>query len=254
MTARIILLVSCAACLIGCSNGAKSPINTASKTVCVLFDLSETTNKPEIRRAYVDNFKLVANRLTHGDAIAVALITEFSARELRLLFQHEFPRFDPGSDKTDLQIKAYTSTLERAMERVRDSLNTLVYSVLMDTSRKIMRTDIMTSLQVAERVFKTSQQPRKILVILSDMIEDSDAYNFEREELTERRIANIIGQEKNRNRMPQLPDVKVYVAGASAENAARYERIRAFWLEYFKAAGATLLPENYGAALVDFKE
>ena len=253
MIKNMYLLLGAILLFIGCGDSSKVPAEVG-KTVCVLFDLSGTTNKPEIRRAYVDHFKVIMDRVTHGDAISVALITEFSAGELRLLFQHQFPVFDPGSDKTELQLKAYESTLKEGMQKVKDSLFTIAQATLTDTTRRIMRTDIMTSLQVAERVFKNSHQPRKILVILSDMIEDSNAYNFEREELTDKRISDIIERERNRKRLPDLSTVKVYVVGALAKNAMRYERIQAFWFEYFKACGATLASENYGAAMIGFDE
>lgn len=253
MIKNMYLLLGATLLFIGCGDSGKVPAE-AGKAVCVLFDLSGTTNKPEIRGAYVDHFKAIVDRVSHGDAISVALITEFSAGELRLLFQHEFPAFDPGSDKTELQLKAYESTLKEGMQKVKDSLFTIAQATLTDTARRIMRTDIMTSLQVAERVFKNSHQPRKVLVILSDMIEDSEAYNFERESLPNKRIEEIIARERTRKRLPDLSNVKVYVAGASAKTAARFERIRAFWLEYFKSCGASVLPENYGAAMIHFDE
>src|SRR2546426_826249 len=65
---------------IGCGDGSKVPAATG-KTVCMLFDLSGTTNKPQIRHAYVDNFKSIIDHITHGDAITAALITQFSAGE-----------------------------------------------------------------------------------------------------------------------------------------------------------------------------
>lgn len=251
MMSKAITLLVGTALLLGCNKAEKTPM-VPGKVVCVLFDLSGTTNKPEIRKAYIDDFKIITERLTHGDAIVVALITEFSAGELRLLFQHQFPPFEPGQDKTDMQIKAYTTTLETAMQHVKDSLRAIADSVLMDSSRRIMRTDIMTSLQVAERVLNSSPQPRKILVILSDMVEDSDSYNFEREDLTESRIRAIIEREKRLRRVPNLAQVRVYCIGAFARNAARYERIKAFWSEYFTACGAVVT--DYGAALVSFNE
>ncbi|MEW6652018.1 MAG: hypothetical protein AB1394_00965 [Bacteroidota bacterium] len=112
----------------------------------------------------------------------------------------------------------------------------------------------MSSLQVAERVFKSFPQPRKILVIFSDMIEDSRKYNFEKENLTKEKISKIIKSEKEKGQITDMKDVKVYVAGATHPNSEIYDMIKNFWFEYFKTCGANLESQNYGAALIRFDE
>ncbi|MEW6652019.1 MAG: hypothetical protein AB1394_00970 [Bacteroidota bacterium] len=71
-------------------NGKETP-EKPNKIVCVLFDLSETTNTAEIRKTYLNKFKFVLDRMQPGDAIESALITEKSVSELNLSIECEFP-------------------------------------------------------------------------------------------------------------------------------------------------------------------
>lgn len=92
------------------------------------------------------------------------------------------------------------------------------------------------------------------MVIMSDMIEDSSDYNFERERLSDKRIAEIIAREREKKRLSILNGVKVYVTGARASAREQFYNIQNFWLRYFKECGANLSKENYGSALLSFDE
>jgi hypothetical protein len=223
------------------------------KTVVVLFDLSGSTNKPEIRQKYSEAFSTILSRMSHGDALIVALITEKSVFEPSLPIKEEFPKFIPKTDNP-LYKAAEERKAQEELQKKKDDLKTLADAVLKDQTRKIMKTDIMSSLQVAERIFKSFSQPKKVLVIMSDMIEDSEDYNFEKENLSEKRIEEIITREKNRERIPDLGGTKVYVVGANSKNLNQYYRVQNFWLRYFKGCGAILLKETYGSALINFNE
>ncbi len=252
MKTKLLLTVIFILSLLGC-NGKDIPEKQPSKVVCVLFDLSETTNTPEIRKTYLDKFRIVLNRMHPGDVIEAALITEKSLSELELSIECEFPVIESKAE-TELFKKAAKIQSDSMLKIKIDSLLIVADSVLFKPKRKILRTEILSSLQVAERVFKSFKQPRKVLVIFSDMIEDSRSYNFEHENLTENRIKNIIKNEKGKSILPDLKGVKVYVAGASHTNTEKYNRIKNFWFEYFKATGAKIESQNYGAALINFNE
>jgi len=119
--------------------------------------------------------------------------------------------------------------------------------------QKVQRTDILSSLHIAERIFKTYNKERNILVIMSDMIEDSKSYNFEKERLTEKRIAEIIAKEKKAKRMPNLTNVDVYaIRNATNLSPEIVAGIESFWLQYFKECGARIDKAHYGP-LVSFK-
>jgi len=238
--------------LSGCNSNSEPEIKT-DKIVCVLFDLSETTNTPLIRKNYLEKFKLILNSLNKGDAIIAALITEKSLSELDLSISCDFAEIKPFTD-TDLAERIAKMQTESIIKVKKDSILIVADSVLLSTKRKITNTEILGSLQVAERIVKSYNQSKKIIVIFSDMIEDSRDYHFELENLNSKRIENIIALEKKKNTLPELKNVKVYVAGASHPDSQKYNQIKNFWLQYIKSTGGELDSQNYGAALINFNE
>lgn len=224
-----------------------------NKVVVSLLDLSESTNKPEIRSKYSEAFQLILFKITHGDALIVGLITEKSVTELDIPIREQFPKFSPKHD-TRIYIEAEAQVANEELEKKKKSIKARADSILNDKSKKILKTDILSSLVVAERIFSNYLLPKKVLVIMSDMIEDSADYNFEIEKLSDKRINEIIEKEKARARIPNLNGAKVYVIGASARTLDQYYFIQNFWLRYFKECGADLSKENYGSALLAFKE
>lgn len=246
-TWRLLLLFGIMS-LISCGEKKLPP-----KQVCLLYDLSESTNMSEIRQAYVATTRTILKKMKPGDVLLAALITERSISELHFGLQYEFPRFNPTTDNILIERKE-KEIFEKQLMQVKDSLLHIADSLLTHPPRRIMKTEILSALQVVEQVFKSYPQPRKILVINSDMIEDSDFYNFTRENLTAKHIAQIIEAEKAARRVPDLSGVKVYVVGAMAQRTQRFLQIRDFWMAYFQACGATVSEQNYGPILIRFEE
>ncbi len=218
-----------------------------------MFDLSETTNTKQIREKYLNDFKSILKSLTYGDAIEAALITEKSLSEMNLSVDYEFKQFNPGTDNT-LMINAKRKIAASVLQTKKDSIIKVVDSLLFKPKRKIMRTEIIASLGVADRIFKTFSQNRKILIIFSDMIEESSYANFQRNQINKKWINSFILKQRKDNLLPDLKNVKVYVVGASASSTKKYNQIKNFWFKYFKASNAVLKPERYGAALINFNE
>jgi hypothetical protein len=226
------------------------------KTVVVLFDLSESTRN--LRDAYLDSFKKVLPSIGHGDVIVATRITESSITEPKIPIKEALPEFVPKDkmgNPTDNPILVREAKKEADMnlERKKDEFIKIAEEFLF-SSKKVRHTDILSSLHIAEKVFKNYSQNKSILVILSDMIEDSSEYNFEKENLTEGRIEEIIKREKRKNRIPELKDVKVYVVSAVLRDTKMFFALQNFWLRYFKECGANLSKENYGPKLIKFDE
>jgi hypothetical protein len=225
------------------------------KTVVVLFDLSGSTK--ELRNIYLNSFKKILSSITHGDVIVAAKITDSSITEPEIPVKEEFPEFIPRDkmgNPTDNEflIRKAKKEADVKLANKKDEIVKTIKNFLFRVSTK--KTDIMSSLHIAERIFKTYNGDKSILVIMSDMVEESDVYNFKKEKLIQRRIQEIINNEKTKNRLPDLHNVKVYVVAAGAPSAEEYFFIQNFWLKYFKECGANLAKENYGSALIQFDE
>jgi hypothetical protein len=231
-----------------------------NKTVVVLCDLSESTR--DLRDVYVHSFKKVLSSIGHGDIIVAAKITEASVAEPEIPIKETFPEFVPRDkmgNPTDnpVLVKKAKEEADKKIEAKKEEIIKIASDFLFARGgkhKRVLHTDIMSSLHVAERVFKNYKRDKFILLMLSDMIEDSSEYNFEKENLNDKRIEEIIKREKTRNKIPDLKDVKVYIVAAGAGGSKRFFAIQNFWLRYFKECGANLSKENYGSALLGFNE
>ncbi|MHB0968610.1 MAG: hypothetical protein ACYC7A_10650 [Thermoanaerobaculia bacterium] len=127
------------------------------------------------------------------------------------------------------------------------------FQLLFQSDRRIGRTDIIGSLELAPRVFASYPRDRKVLVILSDMVEDSDRFNFERETLSAKRIDAIVAALRDQGAIPDLRGVQVVVSGAMHRDNGRFRTIRDFWFRFFKEARAEMRKEDYGTTLIRFE-
>jgi len=221
-----------------------------SKTIFVLIDFSESAK--DARRDYLEALNKVLPALRIGDRFIVWKITEKSEMEPKPLLDEDFP-YPPPSPNEFYRKQALAKAQKQMME-TREKIKSKMEALLNSTVPLSPRTSILSSLQVAERVFKQNKTRKPVLLILSDMIEDSTDYDFSKEKLSEKRISQIIEVEKSKKGLPDLNGVKVYVAGAMAPTRDQFGNIRNFWLRYFKECAAICPKENYGSALISFNE
>lgn len=203
-----------------------------SKTVVVLFDVSGSVQKPKIKKQFLADFQIILDAMRPKDVIAADKIATNSIAGSSLPINHEFPGiFSSNRFKTK---KMKKEILQSASD-------------ILDNPGKVLYTDILGSLHIAERIFDTYKKDRNVLVIMSDMIEDTPRYNFEKEKLSTKRIENIISKEKKAGLLPDLDGVKIYaIKNATKQSRNRYIGIENFWLRYFKECGANLGKANYG--------
>ena len=106
---------------------------------------------------------------------------------------------------------------------------------------------------IAETIFHKEKR-EKILVLLSDMIQDSKEYDFSSTKITNDYINKVIRYRQRKNLIPDLGGVKVYVAGASGSDSHKYRSIERFWARYFQKAGADYSHHRYGHTLISFEK
>lgn len=224
----------------GCFVGAGISDASETKTVFVLFDISGTAVNS--RDQYFSNFKGIIGEkedegIRPGDAIIAGLIKDVSLGNALFPINEEFKEMSLWTDK------------KRKFEKEVKNKKTHI----LDTAEKLLKdskgsnaTEIISAVYAAEGVFKKYGKNKNILVVFSDMIEESSYYNFQKENLTPKRIQQILDTEKSKKRVPDLKGIKVYVSGASASSSQKMLEIQNFWMQYFKECGAELKKENYG--------
>jgi hypothetical protein len=210
------------------------------KVVVVFVDVSASVKDFDV---YHDAWKKIVDRLTAGDRVLLGRITHETFTQFRPLVDESLPTFSWISDNSRDYDKKLKQTKERLSKVIDESLK----------APRSQKTDILNTSALADKIFHGDKR-RAVLVLLSDMLEDSDAHNFEKVKVDETFARRVIEEKHRKGEMPDLKGATIYVAGASAKNAAKALEVQRFWLGYFKAANGNLSPQNYGPALINFDE
>lgn len=228
-------------------------VEKQAKVVLVLFDLSESTATPDIRSAYIKWFCKIIDSLNEGDLLIGACITEKSIQELELPVKFEYPVFKPTTDNILLR-KIQQEEFEKKVSAMKEDEIRKVEELLLGSEKKpkIRKTDILSSLVLASNILQRYPNRKRLLLIFSDMIEDSESYNFEKIRLHDQKIKEILENEKNRGNIADLGGVRIYAVGAQAKTMEKYNSIKRFWIEYFKYSGAELV--EYSSSFLGLKE
>jgi hypothetical protein len=214
-----------------------------SKIIIVFVDMSGSTNKAR-KSTYKNAFDMIYKTLDQGDRIVVGTITSHSYIDFKPKVDEEIPKQSIWVNR--LKYEQNLSKTKKNILEGADQLFNYKYGT--------QQTEILNSLNIADTIFHSEKKRKKILVLLSDMIQDSKEYKFEKVRITNQYIANII---KNRNRqklIPNLSNVKIYVAGATAKNSKRFRAIQLLWTRYFNACGADFSTHRYGHSLLEFEK
>ena len=96
---------------------------------------------------------------------------------------------------------------------------------------------------VASDFFRVSPRYRNVLVIFSDMRQDTLTLDLEHPKVVSASLA--MGKAERERLLPDLHGVEVYVLGVdgAGKDIAYWQTLRDFWTAYFKKTGADL--ESY---------
>ncbi len=188
--------------------------------------------------------------LSAGDRLLMAPIHDKTLTEFRPLVQAILPAKPEFSVWRD-NVLTYNRRVKEVEARVLDlkaKVKTEVADVL---GRRYASpyTDIFSSLLIAQKLFHEETR-RKVLVLMSDMIEDTPEYNFEKITWSPSAVEKLVAELEAKALIPKLPGVCVYVSGASARSAALAENIARFWEAYFRRTGADMHPSRYAHVLL----
>jgi hypothetical protein len=213
------------------------------KIIIVFVDMSGSTNKAR-KSVYKNAFDKVYKSLDEGDRIVVGTITSHSYIDFK-------PKVDEEIPKKSIWINRlkYEQNLTRTKQKIKGAVDKLF-----NFKKGTQYTEILNSLNIADTIFHSEQKRKKILVLLSDMIQDSKEYKFDKVRITNKYIENIIKNRTKQKLIPNLSGVKIYVAGASAANSKRFRAIELLWTRYFKASGADFSTHRYGHSLLEFEK
>ena len=212
------------------------------RAIVVFVDMSGSTNLAR-RTVYRECFEKIYQDLNQGDRIVVGTITGRSFIDFKPAVDVEIPKKSLWLNRIQFE-RNLTETKEKIQREV---------DRLLSRKKGTPRTEILNSLNIAETIFHKEKR-EKILVILSDMIQDSREYDFSSTKITNHYINKVIKYRRKKNLLPNLSGVKVYVAGASGSDSHKYRSIEKFWARYFQRAGADYSHHRYGHTLISFEK
>lgn len=234
---------------LSCSSRAPSYI---PKYVVIFVDFSGSTRGD--RGLYLRTLQLVLAGLLPGDRLLIAPITDKTL--INFLPITEVTLDEPTPQRWfdnplvyKHQVASIDLTDAAKLNRASGEIDAAFAS-----DQEAPKTSILASLDIASNLLAAADNRRKQLVILSDMIEDSDEYDFDRLHLTPHEIQQIIDQRRGSNGLPKLSSVTVYIAGASASNGRKFREIENFWLDYLSACGATADNSHYAHSLMNYDD
>ncbi len=213
------------------------------RVIVIFVDMSASTNRAR-RTVYNKAFEMIYQNLRQGDRVMVGTITSRSYIDFKPAVDVEIPKKSVWVNRIQFE-----RNLAGSKEKIQMEVNRLL-----SKKHGTQRTEILNSLNIAETIFHDEKKREKILLILSDMIQDSKEYNFERSKVTNSYINKIVSYRQKNNLIPNLTGAKVYVAGASAADSNKYRSIENFWTIYFKKCGADFSHHRYGHTLISFEK
>jgi hypothetical protein len=212
------------------------------RAIVVFVDVSGSTNHAR-RTVYRNAFEKIYQNLQQGDRIIVGTITGRSYIDFKPVVDAEIPKQSIWVNRI-----SFEQNLAKTKKDIKNEVEKLL-----SRKRGTPRTEIINSLNIADKIFHNEKR-QKILILLSDMIQDSKEYNFDRVKVTDAYITRIIKERQKRNLIPRLNSVKVYVAGASADDSKKFRSIEKFWTRYFAVCGADFSSNRYGHSMIEFEK
>jgi hypothetical protein len=241
---RALLLAATTAFLLGAGQapaqvGKMIPdlLGDRPRFVVVLVDLSGSIPEPDwaiYRQTYVS----MVESLRRGDRMVLGTIGDAVMTRFVSTADREYP--NSGYLLKDM-----------AQARSNDAFLVAEFDKLRQRKQE-QRTEILDSMVIVRQLLDSDKDRRPVILLLSDMLEDSSTSRFEVVTLTDAAIVQLIGVLRKRNTFPSFKSSAVFVAGAKAPNAAKAAEVERFWRRYFEESGVAAADIVYSRPALRF--
>lgn len=211
---------------------------STDKMIVLLADVSKTVPAADIA-VYSATFSAVLQDLAPGDRLVLGRISGQAVANYMLDLDVTLPKTNVYIDDAE----------------ARDSVLAVAESIFtrIMQDRGANKSDILSAVTIAGELFtRDTTRSERSLVLLSDMLQDSDALNLSRERIDSLFTSEFVRRERAAGSIPDLSSVRVRVVGAGARDHAidSYVALKNFWLTYFREAGAVMQSSDYGRTAV----
>ncbi|HEX3178920.1 MAG TPA: hypothetical protein VHZ49_19745 [Methylomirabilota bacterium] len=247
MAAPLRALALVALALLASPATASAPTGT---TVLVFVDFSASIHGAE-RVGYQRELERdVLPWLAPGDRIVIASIDDRTLTSFRPLAEATLPVTPPFNGWVDNVLK-YRKQVKAVEENVAQARAQLQLDVKEAFAKPLASpyTDIFSSVLLAQKLFDGDTR-HKVLVLMSDMIEDYPPHKFDAMTWRAESTKKLLDELQLKRQIADLSGVCVYVSGASAPRAELARDIGRFWEEFFRRAHADFDQSRYSHVLL----
>ncbi len=233
----------------GCapSSQATTPRGT---DIVIFIDFSASVQGPDRALLKQDLVTQIIPSLSAGDRIVIAPINDKTLTDFHPLVEVNLPPKPEFNGWLDNVMK-YTRQVkenESQVVHLKETIGTQVADIFAKRFSS-QYTDIFSSLIIAQQLFHNESR-RKVLVLMSDMVEDHPPYRFDKISWSTATNQKLLSELDAKGLVPDLSGVCVYVSGASAESAELAGNIGQFWQAYFQHTKADMDPSRYAHVLL----
>jgi len=234
----------------GCTRSSQAAAQRPGTAVVIFVDFSDSVGGMDRTGFRREIEKQILPWLEPGDSFLMAPIHDQTLTQFRPLVEADLPprpQFN-GWMNNVMKFNREAKATEAKIVQVKESLRTQTAEAL-GKAAQARYTDIFSSLLLAEKLF-SAESRHKVLILMSDMIEDYPPYAFDKIAWKPETTGKILKELEAQRGIADLRGVCVYVSGVSAPTAEMATNIGRFWEAYFKKAGADLHPSRYAHVLL----
>ncbi len=219
-----------------------------NKTVLVLLDKTASVN--DQKTIFAEALTKILGDLNPGDKFRLSLITGESDSDFDFVVSLNVPK-NPDYNPLTTNEAVYKDTVATAdQDRKKIIANVRAQTTAILVKKPTAQTTDLFGAIYSSSLFFDKDPNRKILVILSDMIEEDANWRFNHVRWNKHLRATIMKHEKHLGLVPNLKGVCIYVVGAKGNTLDMAQNIRFFWTEYFKETHSDFSPERYAHTML----
>ena len=254
---RSLLSLTCVALLVSACSGHSTAPKVLAKSAPtgrdIVILLDKTASVRDQGGVFKSAVRTIVKSLKPGDSLKVAEITGASVSDFDFVVHARIP-VDPPFNMWSTNSAEYKDKISRLNTRRTMEKKDLLVQINRELSKKpsAMTTDLFGAIHAATLDLSTSKN-KKVLVILSDMIEEDSRWRFNRVKWTPALREKILKHEKALGLVPDMRGIQVFVVGVRGPNLATTQNIWFFWRDFFAAAGAILPESQYAHTLLNWR-
>ncbi|MHB1925893.1 MAG: hypothetical protein ACYCRD_01325 [Leptospirillum sp.] len=218
------------------------------KTVLILLD--KTASVKDQNTVFSEAINRIIDSLNPGDHFRMALITGESDADFDFVASLDVQK-NPPYNPLETNEAVYKDTIAQQAQQRKTLIAGLKSKVQEALKAKptAQTTDLFGAIYASSLYFNRVRD-QKILVILSDMIEEDPNWRFNHLRWNEHIRKVILAHEKKLGLIPDMRGICLYVVGAKAPSLEMLQNIRFFWTRYFQEAHAGFSPDRYAHTML----